>query len=118
MTFDRRWRRLAAHARSESTRELELRPLPRDLAARARRREPESLPLVSPRCAWMFAVAAAFLTAFCAPFVAPERTLRPSRTLAQLTTLPPPPHLPPPPALESPAHYVALARATWKDLTP
>ncbi len=106
--FDRRWLELARTARTGPRAE----PFALEIARRARRREPEALPLVSARSAWWCGIAAAVVTCFLAPLAFERVELPP--TVVDLS----PPDLPPPPSLESPSYYLARAGAAWKELTP
>ncbi|MCC7014157.1 MAG: hypothetical protein IT454_16485 [Planctomycetes bacterium] len=114
MSFDDRWRELAARARAQPIE----RPLSATLAARARSRPREGRPWIAPRWGWPAAACAALSVALLAPIAFDDSADSRAGALLEHTLLPAPPRLPTPPALESPGHYVALVRATWKELRP
>jgi len=102
--FDARWQQLARSARQDR-----IAPLPHDLAARARLRQPEPIPFIDPRWSWALSAVAALLTVALLPVVFDQPL--PSMTTAAV-------RLPSPPAIESPGHYLALVRTAWKGLSP
>ncbi len=116
MSFDARWRELAAHARES----LESSAIPTDLAQRARSRPPEPIPFVGPRTGWALAAAAVVLSAVLLRVAQRAETGGDERAepIVIVPEIPSPPSLPPPPAVEAPEHYLALARTAWRELTP
>jgi hypothetical protein len=114
MSFDARWRELAARARESA----DAAAIPDDLARRARSRAPEAIPFVGERTGWTLAAAAIVLSALCLRVVLRADAHAEPVVIAPVPAIPPPPSLPPPPSVEAPEHYVALARTAWRELTP
>jgi len=116
MSFDARWRELAAHARESANASL----IPAALAHLARARPPEPIPFVEARTGWALAAAAVVLSAVLLRVAQRDETGGDERAepIVIVPEIPSPPSLPPPPAIEAPEHYLALARTAWRELTP